>query len=325
VKAILIREDGGPEVLRYEDVPDPEPAAGEVLVRMRFASLNHLDVWTRKGLPSVPKPRILGADGSGVVEALGPEVDGLEPGQPVVINPGLEHGDRIYVIGEHTQGVHAELAAIPATNVVPLRDGVSFEDAAAFPLVFETAYRMLVTRAGLEAGEWVLVWGIGGGVATAAFRIAQALGAHTVVTSSSDEKLVRARELGADVTVNHESDVVAAVKEATGGGADVVVETVGEATWKRSLDAARPGGRVTVCGATSGPNPPAALHRLWWKQLDVLGSTMGTRADFQGAYDLVAAGATPVIDSAFPLAEARAAHERLEAGEQFGKILLKIG
>jgi NADPH2:quinone reductase len=325
VKAILIREDGGPDVLRYEDVPDPEPARGEVLVRMRFASLNHLDVWTRKGLPSVPKPRILGADGSGVVEALGPEVAGLEPGQPVVINPGLEHGRTIHVIGEHTQGVHAELAAIPATNVLPLRDGVSFEDAAAFPLVYETAYRMLVTRAALRADEWVLVWGVGGGVASAAFRIAQALGARTIVTSSSDEKLARAAELGADVTVNHESgDVVATVKEATGGGADVVVETVGEATWKRSLDAARPGGRVTVCGATSGPNPPAALHRIWWKQLDVLGSTMGTRADFEGAYDLVAAGATPVIDSVLPLSEARAAHERLEAGEQFGKILLAI-
>jgi NADPH2:quinone reductase len=292
---------------------------------MRFASLNHLDVWTRKGLPSVPKPRILGADGSGVVEALGDGVEGLAPGDAVVINPGIEHGDAIHVIGEHTQGVHAELAAIPVTNVVPLRAGVSFEEAAAFPLVFETAYRMLVTRAHLQADEWVLVWGIGGGVATAAFRIAQALGARTIVTSSSDEKLARAAELGADVTVNHESgDVVAAVKESTGKGADVVVETVGEATWKRSLDSARSGGRVVVCGATSGPNPPAALHRLWWKQLDLLGSSMGTRADFEGAYDLVAAGAKPVIDKVFPLSEARAAHERLESGEQFGKILLEI-
>ena len=324
MKAIVIHEDGGPEVLSYEDVPDPEPAAGEVLVRMRFASLNHLDVWTRKGLPSVPKPRILGADGSGVVEAVGADVSGFEPGRPVVINPGLEHGDAIHVIGEHTQGVHAELAAVPATNVYPLRDGVSFEDAAAFPLVYETAYRMLVTRAGLQASEWVLVWGIGGGVATAAFRIAQALGGRTIVTSSSDEKLAKAKKLGADITVNHESgDVVGTAKEV--GGADVVVETVGEATWKRSLDAARPGARVVVCGATSGPNPPAALHRVWWKQLTILGSTMGTHADFEGAYDLVAAGATPVIDSVFPLAEARAAHERLEAGKQFGKILLEIG
>jgi len=326
VKAIVIHEDGGPEVLRYEDVPDPEPGEGEVLVRMRVASLNHLDVWTRKGLPSVPKPRILGADGAGVVEALGAGVEGFEPGQPVVINPGIEHhGGAIQVIGEHTQGVHAELATIPATNVYPLRDGVSFEEAAAFPLVFETAYRMLVTRADLREGEWVLVWGIGGGVATAAFRIAQALGGRTIVTSSSDEKLAKAAALGADLTVNHETgDVVAAVKEASGGGADVVVETVGDATWKRSLDAAGRGGRIVVCGATSGPNPPAALHRIWWKQLDILGSSMGTRTDFEGAYDLVAAGAKPVIDSVFPLADARAAHERLEAGDQFGKILLAI-
>jgi NADPH2:quinone reductase len=292
---------------------------------MRAASLNHLDVWTRKGLPSVPKPRILGADGTGTVEALGDGVSGLEPGQAVVINPGLEHDGAIHVIGEHTQGVHAELAAVPATNVYPLREGLSFEQAAAFPLVYETAYRMLVTRAGLRAGEWVLIWGIGGGVATAAFRIAQALGAHTIVTSGSAEKLAKATELGADVAVDHaEGDVVAAVKEATGRGADVVVETVGDATWKRTLDAVRPGGRVVVCGATSGPNPPAALHRLWWKQLDILGSTMGTRADFEGAYDLVTAGATPIVDSVFPLAEARAAHERLESGEQFGKIVLEM-
>jgi zinc-binding alcohol dehydrogenase/oxidoreductase len=325
MKAVVIHEDGGPEVLRYEDVPDPQPGPGEVVVAMRAASLNHLDVWTRMGLPSVPKPRILGADGAGVVASLGAGVTGFEPGQPVVINPGLEHDDAIHVLGEHTQGVHAELAAIPATNVYPLRDGVTIEEAAAFPLVFETAYRMLVTRARLQEGEWVLIWGIGGGVATAALVLARALGARTIVTSSSDEKLAKASALGADVAVNHETgDVVATVKQATGAGADVVVETVGEATWKRSLDAARPRGRVVVCGATSGPNPPAALHRLWWKQLDLLGSSMGTRADFEGAYDLVAAGAKPVIDSVFPLAEARAAHERLEAGEQFGKILLAI-
>jgi zinc-binding alcohol dehydrogenase/oxidoreductase len=325
MKAVVIHEDGGPEVLRYEEVPDPQPGPGEVLVAMRAASLNHLDVWTRMGLPSVPKPRILGADGAGVVAALGAGVTGFEPGQPVVINPGLEHGDAIHVLGEHTQGVHAELAAIPATNVYQLRDGVTLEEAAAFPLVFETAYRMLVSRARLQEGEWVLIWGIGGGVATAALVLARALGARTIVTSSSDDKLAKASVLGADVAVNHETgDVVATVKEAAGAGADVVVETVGDATWKRSLDAARPRGRIVVCGATSGPNPPAALHRLWWKQLDLLGSSMGTRADFEGAYDLVAAGAKPVIDSVFPLAEARAAHERLEAGEQFGKILLAI-
>jgi len=326
MKAIRIHEDGGPEVLRLEEVPDPEPAAGEVLVRLRAASLNHLDVWVRKGLPSVPKPRILGADGAGVVEALGEGVTGFAAGDRVVLNPGLEHGPLISVIGEHRDGTHAELIAVDAAQVFPLDDAISFEQAAAFPLVFETAYRMLVAKAALQAAEWALIWGIGGGVATAAFEICRALGARTIVTSGSDAKLERARAWGADVAVNHRSaDVVAAVREATGTGVQVVVESVGEATWARSLAAAGPAGRVVVCGATSGPNPPAALHRFWWKQLTVFGSSMGSRADFLGAYDLVRSGRARVhVDSVLPLAEARAAHERLEAGEQLGKIVLAI-
>jgi NADPH:quinone reductase-like Zn-dependent oxidoreductase len=326
VKAIRIHEDGGPEVLRYEDVPDPEPAEGEVLVRLAAASLNHLDVWVRKGLPSVPKPRILGADGAGVVEALGAGVEGLAPGDRVVINPGLEHGAVISVVGEHCDGTHCELIAIDAGQVFPLDDALSFEEAAAFPLVYETAYRMLVTKAGVQKGEWVLVWGIGGGVGTAAFEISRALGARTIVTSGSDEKLEQARAWGADVAVNHHTgDVVAAVKEAAGKGVQIVVESVGEATWARSLAAVAPAGRVVVCGATSGPNPPAALHRFWWKQLTVFGSTMGTREDFLGAYELVRSGRARVhVDRVYPLAEAAEAHRRLEAGEQLGKIVLSI-
>jgi NADPH:quinone reductase-like Zn-dependent oxidoreductase len=232
----------------------------------------------------------------------------------------------MHFIGETMDGTHAELIAAPRDYVHPIPGELSFEEAAAFPLVFETAYRMLVSRAHLQEGEWVLIWGIGGGVATAALSIAKALGAHVIVTSSSDAKLERARELGADATVNHATDdVVALVKDVTGGGAHVVVDDVGEATWKRTLDAARPEGRIVVCGATSGPNPPAALHRVWWKQLSVLGSTMGTPDDFKGAYDLIAAGrARPVVDRVFPLADARAAHERLEAGEQLGKIVFSI-
>ena len=317
MKAIRIHEDGGPEVLRYEDAPDPEPRDGEALVELRAASLNHLDVWIRKGLPSVPKPRILGADGAGVIAGTD---------ERVVINPGIMSGGKMHIVGETMDGTHAELIAVPRDYLHPIPEGLSFEEAAAFPLVFETAYRMLVTRARLEEGEWVLIWGIGGGVATAALAITKALGARAIVTSSSDAKLERARELGADATVNHESgDVVAAVKEVTGGGAHVIVDDVGEATWKRTLDAARPEGRVVVCGATTGPNPPAALHRVWWKQLSILGSTMGTPDDFKGAYDLIAAGnARPVVDRVFPLAEARAAHERLEAGEQLGKVVLSI-
>jgi len=328
MRAVRIHADGGPEVLQLEEAPDPVAGPGEVLVRLRASALNHLDVWIRKGLPSVSKPRILGADGAGVVEALGDGVTGFEPGQEVVLNPGVEAPDgTIHVIGEHGDGTNAELIAVPAMNVYPIPGALSFEEAAAFPLVFETAYRMLVTRARLREGEWVLLWGIGSGVSTAGLAIAKALGARTIVTSSSDDKLARARELGADATVNHASgDVKAAVKEATDGrGADVVVDHVGEATWRTSLDVAAREGRITVCGATTGPNPPAALHRVWWKQLTILGSTMGTKADFEGAYELVASGrARPVVDEVLPLAEIRAAHERLEAGEQLGKIVLSI-
>ncbi len=319
MKAVRIHEDGGPEVLRYEEAPDPVTGPGEVLVRLRAASMNRLDLWLRQGRPSVPKPRILGADGAGVR---------ADTGENVVINPGIEREDgRIFVVGEHSDGTHAELIAVPEGNVYPIPAGLSFEEAAAFPLVFETAYRMLVTKAGLREGEWVLVWGIGGGVATASLAIAKALGARVLATSSSDAKLEHARELGADAVVNHSSgDIAAVAKEVTeGAGVDVVVEHVGEATWKTSLAVVRPAGRVVVCGATSGPNPPAQLHRIWWKQLTIYGSTMGTKEDFEGADDLVARGrARPVLDEVFPLSEARAAHERMERGDQFGKIILRI-
>ena len=323
VKAVRIHEDGGPEVLRYEEVPCPVPGRGQVLIELRAASLNHLDVWVRRGLPSVPKPRILGADGAGIVVS----GDGFEPGDRVVVNPGLDHGDgRITVLGEHTDGTHAELIAVPREQVYLLPEEVTFEAAAAFPLVFETAYRMLATKAALRPGEWVLVWGIGSGVSTATLAIAKALGGHVIVTSSSAEKLARARELGADATFDHYADdVVAGVKDVSGGGADIVIDHVGEATWRRSLDAARPSGRICVCGATTGPNPPANLHRIWWKQLTVYGSTMGSREDFEAVYDLVVSGRVqPVVDMVFPLAEAAAAHQRLEAGEQLGKIVLRI-
>jgi zinc-binding alcohol dehydrogenase/oxidoreductase len=325
MKAVRIHEDGGPDVLRYEDAPDPSAGPGEVLVRLKAASLNRLDVWTRMGLPSAPKPRILGADGAGLVEVLGEGVDGLEPGRPVLLNPGLDDGARI--IGEHCDGTHAELIAVPSEYVHAKPEHLTFEEAAAFPLVWETAYRMLVTRAGLLVDEWVLCWGVGSGVGSGAMLLAKALGARVVATSSSDAKLERARELGADAVVNHTSgDVVRAVRDATGGrGADVVVEHVGEATWKTSLAAAAPAGRIAVCGATSGPNPPAALHRIWWKQLSILGSTMATRADFAALLELIEAKRLrPVVDRVFPLAEAAEAHRYLEDGKQFGKVVLSI-
>jgi NADPH:quinone reductase-like Zn-dependent oxidoreductase len=328
VKAVRIHADGGPDVLAVDEIPDPEPAAGEILVELRAAALNHIDLWIRKGLPSVPKPRILGADGSGLVAALGDGVDRFAVGDRVVINPGIPRNGRIEVIGEHTDGTYCELKAIPASQLYPLDESLSFEEGAAFPLVFETAYRMLVQKARLCEGETVLIWGIGGGVALACLEICRALGARTVVTSSSPEKLDRARSLGADVVVDHvQEDVVQAVKDATSGrGADAVVETVGEATWERSLAAASQEGRVLVCGATSGHSPPARLYRLWWKQLTIYGSTMGMPEDFEGAYELIRSGRARVhIDSIFPLERAVAAHERLESGQQFGKVVLTIG
>jgi NADPH:quinone reductase-like Zn-dependent oxidoreductase len=202
------------------------------------------------------------------------------------------------VIGEHTDGTYCELKALPAGQLYPLDDALSFEQGAAFPLVFETAYRMLVTKASVREGEWALIWGIGGGVALASFEICRALGVHTIVTSSSRAKLDRARELGADVTVDHSTeDVVEAGQE----------------------------GRVVVCGATTGHSPPARLYRIWWKQLVIMGSTMGTAADFEGAYELIRSGRARIhVDSAFPLEQAAKAHERLESGAQFGKVVLRI-
>jgi NADPH:quinone reductase-like Zn-dependent oxidoreductase len=325
MKAVRIHEDGGPEVLRYEEVPDPVPGPGEALVRLRAASLNHIDLWLRSGRPSAPKPRILGADGAGHVEALGEGVSGLEPGQAVVLNPGLDDGARI--IGEHCDGTHAQLIAVPAEYVKPKPAHLGFAEAAAFPLVYETAYRMLVTRSRLQAGEWVLCWGVGSGVASAAFLLAKALDARVIVTSSSDEKLERALALGADVAVNHATDdVKAAVKAATDGhGADVVIEHVGEATWDRSLAAAALGGRIAVTGATSGANPPARLNRIWWKQLSILGSTMATRDDFAALLELIERKRLhPIVDRVFPLHEIADAHRYLERAEQLGKIVISI-
>jgi NADPH:quinone reductase-like Zn-dependent oxidoreductase len=337
VRAVRIHEDGGPEVLRYEEAPEPTAGPGEVLIALRAASLNHLDIWIRKGLPSVAKPRITGADGAGVVAALGEAAgapgaggDGatLTIGQRVVIDPSIVvAGGGIQVPGESFDGTHAQLVAIPARNVHPLPDHVSFESAAAFPLVFVTAHRMLVTRARLRPGETVFIWGIGSGVSSAALAIARALGARTIVTSSSPEKLARARELGADATIDHvHEDVRARVRELTGGqGCEIVVDHVGADTWKTTVEIAARDGRIVVCGATSGPNPPAALHRLWWKELSVYGSTMGDAADFTACLDLVASGrALPVLDRSYPLEQVRAAHERLEAGAQLGKIVLTV-
>jgi NADPH:quinone reductase-like Zn-dependent oxidoreductase len=327
MKAIRIHEDGGPEVLRYEDVPDPEPAAGEVLVELRAASVNHLDIWVRMGLPSVPKPRILGADGAGVVAGLGDGVNGFAEGDRVVINPGIEHGARITVIGEHTDGTHCERIAVPAENVFPLDDSLSFEEAAAFPLVFLTAWRMLVTRARVRLGEDVLVWAAGSGVGMAAIQIAKLHGARVIATAGSDDKLQKARGLGADEVINHHGeDVVARVKALTGKrGVDVVIEHVGEATWERSILALAPGGRLVTCGATTGPNGKTELRYVFSKQLSLMGSYMGSKAELLlAAPHFFARRLRPVVHEVLPLAEARRAHEAMEASKHFGKLVLQV-
>ena len=335
-----IHEDGGPEVLRLEDTAVPEAVGSAALVEVRSSALNHMDLWLRRGLPSVPKPRTLGADGAGIVAALGPDATGVELGQPVLINPGLfcrrcrfclagEHSMclRFKVLGEHVDGTNADFVLVPARNLHPIPDGWSFDEASAFGLVFVTAWRMLITKAELRPGEWVLIWGVGGGVASAALEICRAAGARAIVTSSSDAKLQRARALGAHAIINHARDDVAdAVRSLTDGrGVDIVVEHVGAATWARSIDALARGGRLVTCGASSGGQPPAGLHRIFWKQVTVHGSTMGSDSEFRSALELGATGAfRPHVDAVFPIERVADAHRRLEAGEQFGKVVLRV-
>jgi NADPH:quinone reductase-like Zn-dependent oxidoreductase len=340
MRAVRIHADGGPEVLRIDEVPVPEPGPGQALVRMRSAALNHLDVWVRKGLPSVPKPRTLGADGAGIVERVGPHARGVEVGMAVCVNPGISCGRCRYclageqsmclqfgVLGEHLDGTQADYAVLPASNLAPIPDGLGFDEAAAFPLVFSTAWRMLISKARVHPGEWVLVWGIGGGVASAALELCRVVGARAIVTSSSDAKLEWARERGAEATINHARDDVAdAVRTITlGRGADVVIEHVGKDTWGTSIGVLRKGGRLVITGATSGGNPPAGLHRIFWKQLDIHGSTMASDAEFRAVCNLMATGKVrPTVDSVLPLEQVAAAHVRLEAGDQLGKIVLRI-
>ncbi len=341
MRALIVTEPGGPEMVHLEQRDIPEPAAGEVLVRMRCAALNHLDLWVRRGLSGASYPAIQGADGSGVVERCGDGVPGLEPGQAVCLDPSLGCGRCEFclrgehslcvdfkLLGEGRDGTCAEYVVLPWPNVHPVPDGMSFEEAAAFPLTFITAWRMLVTRAGARPGETVLIHGIGGGVACAALTLCRAMGLRAIVTSSSGEKLGRAADLGAWKGIDYTAcdNVAREVRRITGGrGVDLVLDNVGAATWKSSLHALRKGGRLVTCGATSGPSPRTDIARIFWNQLSILGSTMGSRGEFRDMLAFVRrAGLRPVIDRVFPLEEGRQAQEYLEAGKQFGKVVLKI-
>jgi NADPH:quinone reductase-like Zn-dependent oxidoreductase len=340
MKAVAIREHGGPEVVRVEDLPEPRPGPGQVVVAVKAAALNHLDLWVRKGWPGLRLsfPHVLGSDVAGVVEAVGPGVDGVEPGDAVVLNPSLGCGRcerclsgrenlcrRFAILGEHVSGGMAERIAVPARNVLPKPARLSFEEAAAVPLTFMTAWHALVERARVRPGETVLVHAAGSGVGVAAVQIAKLLGARVIATAGSDAKLEKARALGADEVVNYETqDFVQETKRLTDRkGVDVVFEHVGKKTWEQSILAAGIGGRITTVGATTGHDPLTDLRHVFFRQISILGSTMGTAGDLLEVLRFVGEGKLrPVVDRTLPLAEARAAQALLADRVQFGKIVL---
>jgi NADPH:quinone reductase-like Zn-dependent oxidoreductase len=340
LKAIQFQEHGGPEVLRYADVPDPEPRPNEVLVRVRACALNHLDLWVRRGLPNVPipLPHIPGSDVAGEIARIGSEVTTVRVGQKVVLAPGVTCGKCLACIsgqdnrcrqftnlGYMIDGGCAELVRAPEVNCLAYPENLSFEEAAAVPLVFQTAWHMLVTRAELQTGEDVLVLGAGSGVGSAAIQIAKFFGARVIATAGSDEKLAKARELGADFGINHKTQRIRdEVRRITNKrGVDVVFEHVGTATWDDSLASLALAGRLVTCGNTTGYDAKIDLRFLFSRQLSLLGSYMGAKSELHTVMQLVAAGKLrPVVDRVFPLSEGRAAHEYLEAGKQFGKVVL---
>jgi NADPH:quinone reductase-like Zn-dependent oxidoreductase len=335
MRAVVLRELGDPEVLRLEEVPDPQPGPGEVLVRLEAAALNHRDVWIRKGLyAGIKVPIILGADGAGEVVAVGEGVDSSFVGWRVVINPALDwgknprvQGPNFRILGLPDDGTYAELVKVPASSVHPIPTGLSVEEAAAIPLAGLTAYRAVVTRGQVRPDEIVLITGVGGGVATFALQIARFNGARVFVTSGMDEKLDRARALGAEGGVNYKhADWPQQLKDQMSGAPDLIIDSVGGATFDTLLDLAAPGGRLVSYGATLGAVPNLAMRRVFWKQLTILGSTMGTDQEFADMLKLFDSGAiAPVVDQVFPLAEAAAAHRRMEEAGQFGKIVLRVG
>lgn len=346
MKALVIRGHGDVSQLAVADLPRPAVRdTRDVLVRIRAAALNHLDLWTLHGLPglSLTFPHVLGGDGAGVVQEVGDEVRAVKPGDRVLLNPGLscyrceyclagEHSLCVdyRLLGEHVPGTLCEYLVVPEQNVflVPkLEPELSWAAAAAFGLVTLTAWRMLVTRTRVRPGEVVLIWGVGGGVSLAALKIAKLQGAYAIVTSGSDEKLAKAKALGADVGLNHKRvDVAQEVRRLTDRrGADVIVENVGEATWEQSLRALGRGGRLVTCGGTSGHNLVTDVRRLFWYQWTIVGSTMGNAAEFREIVRVLGQGQLrATVDSTYPLGRARDALERMEKGEQFGKIVIEI-
>jgi NADPH:quinone reductase-like Zn-dependent oxidoreductase len=333
MNAVVLHELGGPEKLVLEQAPDPTPGPGQALVRLRAAALNHRDVWIRLGMyAGIKLPIILGSDGAGEVVAVGDGVDRTLIGSAVVINPSLDwgtddraQGPRYRILGLPDNGTYAELVAVSADNVFPKPTALTWAEAAAIPLAGLTAYRALFTRAQVKAGETVLVTGIGGGVATLALLFARHAGARVVATSGSDDKLARARELGADGGVNYRAESWGkAVQALVGDGPDIIVDSAGKDVFPTLVDIIKPGGRIVTFGTTTGSASTIEVRKIFWKQISILGTSMGTPREFASMLALFEGGLKPVVDRVFPLAEASAAHRRMDQAGQFGKIVLEI-
>ena len=342
MKAVVYTGHGGPEVIRSQEMPVPEAGPADVLVRVKAVALNHLDLWVRRGLPrlSVTFPHIPGADVAGVVARAGSAVTTVRDGDPVVISPGVSCGvcaaclagddnlcARYAILGEHRHGGYAEYLAVPEANVLPKPAALSFEEAAAIPLVFLTAWNMLVDQARLRFGETVLIWGAGSGVGSAGIQIAKVFSARIIAVSGASWKLDRARALGADEVLNHrEQDVAAAVRGLTARrGVDVVFDHVGAATWQTSIRALARGGRLVTCGATSGGDAATDIRYIYGRALSIHGSWMGTKANLRSAMRLVEQGRlAPVVHDVFPLEDAARAQEVMERAEHFGKLVLRV-
>lgn len=340
MKAVRIHQFGGPEVLTYEEIPDPKPRKDQVLVRVRACALNHLDLWVRNGLPGVNLPHILGSDIAGEIEDVGEYISDFKPRQRVIVAPmsfcnhcpkcvaGLQNQCRQFTVyGNAIDGGDCELIAVPAVNIIPIPDSLDFIQAASVPLVFVTAWHMLTGRAGIRAGQTVLIIGANSGVGIAAIQIAKLFHCRVITTAGDERKMQKARELGADFVINHYTQKIAQeVRTITKGeGVDIVFEHVGPATFQESMRSLKAGGTLVTCGATTGPKVDLELRFLFSRNLSVLGSYMGTMSELNEVLGHVFAGRLkPVVDRVFPLHEIRAAHEYLEKSQMFGKVVLTV-